>query len=372
MKRYTLLTALCLLITLPISAQNIHTWKMGPLTWNDFTPNSAIEKQVSHLEYYMGIESKHKVVDGILYYKPTAYAYTTAEYSWVDTNYLSEELLQYNQCIFDAVECYRRQLDSKLQDSSIFTHGQLLDATMRQLADDVRRIELETQYGTDTAALHRWQNRLKTKLSESTPNPTYGYEDAPFSWAMTLDADFLYTGGQLHDYFRNGGGMSWNFEIGYHRAIFGFGLGIGGSRSKQDTIYTVNPDNELWRSDHLTSLNLYAYCGYSVINRSRLRLTPFVGYGLLGYYCTPDEGSSFGPSNGCFHFGIDYNHIFSNQIDYWGLSRDYYNSEHDKLYLDVRLFGTYNNFNSIIDAPTGFTLNLQIGIGFGIGRAHCK
>lgn len=372
MKRIFSITALCILFSTILCAQNIHTWKMGPLTWNDFTPNTAIGNQVSHLEYYMGIESSNKEVDGIQYNRPVAYAYTSAEYSWVDTSHLSDELLQYNQCIFDAVECYRRQLDSKLQDSSIFTHGQLLDATMRQLADDVSRIEMETQYGTDTAALHRWQRKLKAKLAESTPNHTYGYEDAPFSWAFTFDADFLYTGGQLHDYFRSGGGVSWNCEMGYKRAILGFGMGVGGSRSKQDTIYTVDPDNELWRSDHLASINLYAYCGYSVINRSRYRLTPFVGYGLLGYYYTPDEGSSIGPSNGCFHFGFDYNHIFSNQIDYWGLTRDYYNAEHDKIYLDVRLFATYNRFRSIIAAPTGFTLNLQVGIGFGIGRAHSK
>ena len=374
MKKTALFTALCILFIGQSQAQNIHTWKMGPLTWNDFTPNTAIEKQVSHLEYYMGIDSKSKEVDGVHYSKPIAYAYTSPEYSWVDTNYLSEQLLQYNQCIFDMVEVYRRKLESKLQDSSIYTHGQLLDNTMRQLADDVRRIEIETQYGTDTAALHRWQNKIQTKLNESVSSTTYGFVDAPFNWGLSFDLGFHYTGGELHDYFSHGGGMSINMEMGYKRALLGGSINIGGARVRsQDTIYFPKIDYYFIEHDPLTYLNLYAYCGISIIDNNKTRLTPFVGYGLLGYYYSEDEeSSSIGPSNGCFHFGIIYNHIFSNNVNYWGLTNEYYNAEHDKTYIDVRLYGTYNNFKSIVGAPQGFTLNLQVGIGINGGRTHCK
>ena len=346
---------------------------MGPLTWNDFTPNTAIEKQVSHLEYYMGIDSKSKEVDGVHYSKPIAYAYTSPEYSWVDTNYLSEQLLQYNQCIFDMVEVYRRKLESKLQDSSIYTHGQLLDNTMRQLADDVRRIEIETQYGTDTAALHRWQNKIQTKLNESVSSTTYGFVDAPFNWGLSFDLGFHYTGGELHDFFSHGGGMSINMEMGYKRGLLGSGLYIGGNRCRKDAPNVRNSYNDLFIQDPLTDIGFYGYCGFSVVNNNKTRLTPFVGYGLIGYYYTPDdEGSSMGSGNGCFHFGIIYNHIFSNNVNYWGLTNEYYNAEHDKTYIDVRLYGTYNKFKSIVGAPQGFTLNLQVGIGINGGRTHCK
>jgi len=54
------------------------------------------------------------------------------------------------------------------------------------------------------------------------------------------------------------------------------------------------------------------------------------------------------------------------------LTNEYYNAEHDKTYIDVRLYGTYNNFKSIVGAPQGFTLNLQVGIGINGGRTHCK
>lgn len=373
MKKITLLSALCILFISQIQAQNVHTWKMGPLTWNDFTPNTAIEKQVSHLEYYMGIENKSQEVDGVQYNKPVAYAYTTSEYSWVDTNYLSDQLLQYNQCIFDLVEVYRRRLEGKLQDSSIFSHGQLLDNNMRMLGDDVRRIELETNYGTDTAALHRWQNKIKERLNESLPTTPYGFVDAPFAWGMAFDLGYHYTGGQLNDYFRPGIGMSFNFELEYKRALFGSTIYMGGSKCRKDAPNVRNDYNDLYREDPLITLGLFGYCGYSIVDNNKTRLTPFVGFGLLGYYYTPeDEGSSMGSGNGCFHFGIIYNHIFHNQVSFWGLNNDYYNADHSKAYIDVRLYGTYNNFKSIVGAPQGFTLNLQVGIGLNGGRTHCK
>ncbi len=373
MKKLTLFSAICILFLSQVQAQNIHTWNMGPLSWNDFTPNTAIEKQVSHLEYYMGIDSKTQKLDGISYTKPCAYAYTSPEYSWVDTNYMSDQLLQYNQCIFDLVEVYRRKLESKLQDSSIFSQGQLLDNTMKQLGDDVRRIELETHYGTDTAALHRWQTKVQKSLNKVSPTPNYGHIDAPFSWGMSFDLGFHYTGNELHDYFSHGGGMSMNFEMGYKRVLFGGALYIGGSRCRQNAPNVHNSYDNLFVDDPLTTLGLYAYCGYTVVDNSKTRLTPFVGYGHIGYYYSPsEEVNSMGSGNGCFHFGLIYNHIFYNRVDFWGLSNDFYNAEHDRTYVDVRLYGTYNNFKSIVGAPQGFTINLQVGVGLNFNRAHCK
>ncbi len=373
MKKFTLFTITCILLCCQIQAQSIHTWKMGPLTWNDFAHNTAIEKQVSHLEYYMGIESKTQEVDGVSYTKPSAYAFTSPEYSWVDTNYLSDQLLEYNQCIFDLVEVYRRKLENKLQDSSVFSPGQLLDNTMRQLGDEVHRIELDTQNGTDTAALQRWQDKVQKALNEVSPAPAYGHIDAPFSWGMSFDLGFHYTGGEVHDYFSHGGGMSMNFEMGYKRALLGGALYIGGDRFRHDSTYFDQLNYYFLKRDPLTCLNLYAYCGYAVIDNNTTRLIPFVGYGMLGYYYNEnEESSSVGPTNGCFHFGLIYNHIFNNYVNnYWGM-RDYFNAEHNKAYVDVRLYGTYNNFKNIGGAPQGFTLNLQVGIGLNYSRTHCK
>lgn len=374
MKKSALYSVICILILGQAQAQNIHTWKMGPLTWNDFTPNTAIEKQVSHLEYYMGIDSRTKEVDGVCYSKPIAYAYTSPEYSWVDTNYLSSQLLQYNQCIFDLVELYRRQLEGKLQDSSIFTPSQLLNNTMRLLGDDVRRIEIETQYGTDTAALHRWQAKIQAQLDATNPTTTaYGHTDAPFAWGMSTNFALHCNGGELREYFSHGLGMSMNYEMQYKRSLWGAGLQLGGSKCLKVAPNVRDSNDSLFVDDPLVDIGFYGYCGISVIDNSRTRLTPFVGYGLLGYYYTPDDGSSsLGSGNGCFHFGVIYNRIFCNEVTSHGITNDYYNADHGRIYVDVRLYGTYNNFKSIVGAPRGFTLNLQIGIGLSYVQAHCR
>ena len=152
--------------------------------------------------------------------------------------------------------------------------------------------------------------------------------------------------------------------------LIGSTIYMGGSRCRKDAPNVRNDYNDLYREDPLITLGLFGYCGYSIVDNNKTRLTPFVGFGLLGYYYTPeDEGSSMGSGNGCFHFGIIYNHIFHNQVSFWGLNNDYYNADHSKAYIDVRLYGTYNNFKSIVGAPQGFTLNLQVG--FAVGGCGC-
>ncbi len=321
----------------------------------------------------MGIDNRTKEVDGVLYNKPIAYAYTSPEYSWVDTNYLSSKLLLYNQCIFDLVEVYRRQLENKLQDSSIFTHRQLLDNTMRLLNDDVRRMEIETQYGADTAAILHWQNKIQARLNEALPATTYSHTDAPLAYGMSFDFGMHCTGGELHKYFSHGAGLSMNFEMEYKRSLLGTSIYLGGAKCRKDAPNVRNSNNDLFVNDPLTTIGFYGYCGWSVVDNNKIRLTPFVGYGLLGYYYTPDdESSSVGSGNGCFCFGVIYNHSFINEVNCFGISNNYYNADHERTFVDVRLYGTYNNFKSISGAPRGFTINLQIGIGLNYSRAHCR
>ena len=350
-----------------------HTWEMGPLTWNDFQHKTTLNGHYSFMEYYMGFDQSRKVVDGVTYVGQTVYAFVSPEYSWADTAHRSPALLRYNQTAFGLMEVYRRRLERRMFTANLYINDQqMLDNTMRQLNDDIDRLEAETRQGSDSAVLARWEREVQQQLDSLKPMDIYSHTDAPYRWGMSIGAGFSGVGGDLHRYFGNGMGMSFNFDMGWRRHFLTFGMGFAGSRCR-DTVYSVHstPENieDLWTGDRLAVLDLYAAYGFSVLDNARCRLTPFVGYGLVGFFFTPDNGSSIGPSTGSIHAGVDFNLHFSNQVFRLPYSILGYNATHDLASLNIKAFGTYGRLNSAIGAPAGFTFNVQVGFSFLSGKA---
>lgn len=371
MKRILFISAFCLLfISFSEAQQYIHKWKMGPLSWNDFVHRTALDGRYSYLEYYMGYTTEQKKVNNVTYTRPAAYAYISAENSWADTHYRTEALLQYNQCAFDLLEVYRRKLTRELNQNEILERDMLLDNTMRRLGEDMTRLERSTEQGANTAELERWKGELKAALDTTAESYQYRFTDNTFRWGMSFDLGILGTGGELHDYFSNAFGLSMNMDLGWKKHFVMTGMYFGGGRCKQNVPNVNSEYNNLSAKDPLTVFDLYAAYGYSIIDNNYIRLTPFVGYGLLAMLFTPDEGSSMGSGNGCFHFGIDFNKKFCNTVDYDIFPVGNTNAMHSMFTLNTKVYATYNNFKTIVGAPQGFTINIQVGLGLMAGGAH--
>ena len=156
-----------------------HTWDMGPLTWNDFQHKTTLNGHRSFLEYYMGIEPSRKKIDGVLYVRPSAYAFVSPEYSWADTAQRTPALLRYNQTAFGLMEVYRRRLERRMFTANLYINDQqMLDNTMRQLNDDIDRLEAETRQGSDSAVLARWEREVQQQLDSLKPMDIYSHTDA--------------------------------------------------------------------------------------------------------------------------------------------------------------------------------------------------
>lgn len=378
MKRTLLISIFCLSCVGLLSAQErVHSWKMGPLSWNDFVHKSAIDGRVSELEYYMSIRSTDKKVDGVKYVKPEVYMYMSPDYSWADTNYRTPELLQYNQCAFDLAEVYRRQLQERLRNYEVGADQyMLLDRTMSNLAQDIRRLEVEVREGSDSVALHKWQSNISKMLADTKEVDVYGFENAPWRWNFTFDLGFSGTCGQLHDYFSNFFVIGNTFDVAYRHHFFSFAWSIGLGKARDYMFLSDHAGDSNWAffpNDKLDQLDLYCSYGYSVFDNNYFRLVPFVGYGLQHYSFDAETVNPFGPTVGCFHFGVDFHRYFYNAV-YAGSNdaNDEFNGEHDHFSYHVKLFGTYNNMKSVVGVPTGFTLNLQLGIAIMGCRAKVK
>ena len=355
----------------------VRQWKMGPLTWNDFQHNSAIGSKRSHMEYYMGIQGIVDKRDGVKYLHPGVTAFMSPEFSWADTHYRTPQLLAYHQCAFDLVELHRRRLENYIMDGhttflEIINPDQLLDNTMRRVGEDIARLESDTQEGRDSTSLSQWQARVRQQL-DSVPWYVYSFHSAaPFRWGFSFDVGYSYIGGGLHDYLGNGFALGCTGDMGIRRHFFTSALTMGGSRCRQQMMHVSREINDLYPEDAVYHLDFYMAYGFAVVDNAHIRLTPFVGYGWQHFYYNGDDESSHGPTDGCLHLGLDFHHIVSNQVEVNEfLCGQRYNASHDIVSLHTKIFATYNRFESVIGAPTGFTINLQLGIALMTGRAKC-
>ena len=87
--------------------EELRTWDMGPLSWDDFTlTDSSRGENHSYLEFFFSIE---EFPEGLW-----AMAFMDTHQSWVDKNWRTDNELLYNQVIFDLVEWQRRQMQMAL------------------------------------------------------------------------------------------------------------------------------------------------------------------------------------------------------------------------------------------------------------------
>ena len=374
MKRIILLISIFVVAAGGVWAQEqVRTWQSGPLTWADFTHQKAIADRCSYLEYFMGVDGSSHRSGGIDYLMPEAYAFISPTLSWADTHYRSAALLRTNQVAFALLELHRRYLQSALLATRLFDSQQMVDTTMRSLADEIDRLERETRYGQDTAALLRWETLVGQRLAAAPSGVLTSHVDAPWRWGLSALAGVNVVGGGLQRYFSHGLGMGFYFDMGVRRHFALVGLSAAGARCLAEAVDRHHGINTLYVDDPLSMLHFFAAYGYAVVDNARIRLTPFVGFGLHGVYYAPGgDNSSLGPSTGSLHVGLDFHHYISNQVEWNPFLIGDYNATHNLVSFNARLFATYDRFAAVEGCPQGFSVNLQVGIGLMMGKARCR
>ncbi len=379
MRKVFVIAVICALSLTGIQAQNnIHSWKMGALSWKDFAPNGSIGNKHSHMEYYMGIQGSMSEKGGVKYLHPTVTAFMSNEYSWADPAFRTPRLLAYHQCAFDLVELHRRQLENYLMSGKasfleLIDPDHMVDNAMQQVGEEIALLKAETAEGGDSIRLSQWQALVKQQLDTTTLHTFTEHRDAPMRWGLAFDGGIAFIGGHLHDYLEHGLAFGFTGDVGYRRHFLTTALSMGGSRCFDTVYHTEWEINDLYPSDPILHLNYYFAYGYAVVDNAYLRLVPFIGFGRQKFYYNGMDDSSHGPSDGCLHVGVDFHYNISNQVELNELlCRFRYNARHDLVSFHTKLYATYNRFEQVIGSPTGFTVNLQLGVSLMTGRAHCE
>ena len=365
MRRIFLIAAFTLLLpVLAMGQKNIRFWEKGPLTWSDFSlVNESIGREHSYLEFGLTVITRDQDINNMTIPVKTAVAFANKEMSWVDSNYRTPSQLRYNQVVFNIVELHRRRLQVVVD-----TGGNVnMDYYMKLLTYEVDSFCLQSDYGNDTAEVLWWEQEIRRQMDTITPIMVERHQKANeitgFRPKMRLGMYFgggaKFFTGDIHRYFAPSGGFYFDVDGGSWRHVFNFGFYIGGGRCKVDTLFATNPDNDLYSDDKISTLDMHFDYGFAVIDGNRLTVTPFVGYGLQGFYFNEDGNKTAGgPSEGCWRLGIDAKYdvgltssSYDDIVSLWGCT------VHGKVYV------SFDKFKSIEGTPRGCTINAQLGIG---------
>lgn len=338
--------------------EDLRTWDMGPLSWDDFTlTDSSRGEEHSYLEFFFGIADTPE--------GPWATAYMDTRQSWVDKHWRTDNELLYNQIIFDLVELQRRRMQMALDTLPKGASEPSADSVVACVVTEIGQLDRDTRHGTDSVALHRWADSLMTLLNEPSASVYRGtLVDDDFSTGGFLDGSFVGTTGALHRHFSHGGGFEIGVEEGWRRHFLTVGVTLGLASCRDSAFSLSNPDNDLYTGDALSILGLSLQYGFSVFDNDRFRITPFVGYGILGYYYSPDDSDeSFGPTAGSASFGVDTKIHLVNSVS---------DGQRTIVSVSTRLYGTYSTFYKVVGVPAGFTINLSVGFSLLMRNVYYK
>ena len=334
--------------------------------------NESIGSEHSYLEYILDVEHRKDEVNGMEIYSKTAVLYVDRAMSWVDTHYRTPQELHYNQVLFNIAELHRRRLQVVID-----TGGSVnMNYYTRLLTYEVDSFCHYTRYGADTAIVAWWEEETRRQMDSITPVMVEMHQKANTieSIRPELRMHFNMGGGakifagDMTKYFAPSGGAYFDFEGGCWRHLFTFGAYIGGGKCLPDTIFTLNDDNMLYSTDNILTLDMYANYGFVAIDSRKFSLTPFVGYGMQGFFYQDYEGeSSGGPTEGCWRAGVDFKYYFADE-------GGCFDNHLEQLFcaLHGRLYLSHDRFKSIVGSPQGCTINLQLGISLGMRMAKIR
>ena len=348
-------------------------WEKGPLTWNDFTlVNESVGDEHSYLEYILNVEQRPDEINGREMQTKTAVLYVDRKMSWVDSHYLTPQELKYNQVAFNLAELHRRRLQLVIDTGGAVN----MNYYTQLLAYMVDSFCHNTYYGADTAAVAWWEQDIRQQMDSITPIMVERHITANAIDKITPQFRMLFNigggakvfNGELHDLFAPSGGLYFDFEAGIWRNELILGMYVGGGRCRPDSILAVNSINTLYHYDDISTLDLHIDYGFIAIDSRKWSVMPFVGYGLQALlYDEGDGTSSNGPSEGCWRAGIDVKyHLATGEVYMSDFLEQFLCSAHGRVYI------CRDKFKSIVGAPQGYTINMQLGFSFGMKQSKIR
>ncbi len=276
-----LLTLAGLILSVFVSAQEYKKeWKEGRLSWEDFSERENATF-ASYLQYDIFYKPERSKFGDTTIYRIVAYCTMDRQLSWVDRDLKSDELLRYNQVIFDIVEKYRRKLEVDLNSLS-FNLGaeEMFHRLIGQCRRDISQLETTTNHGRDLTSLPVFEERIAKELQYIIPDPEIPHFNVgKLGYGVHIGLGSGYFTGSLGDHFTPVYDLIFGFDVAWGRITLFLNATLGFDKVKLD----YRPDL-YWHKGQRTNVAIgEASLGYAVIDNKDFKLAPFAGYGFTEF-----------------------------------------------------------------------------------------
>lgn len=346
-----------LLIVSNVNAQDYRKyWADGDLTWNDFQAK-PIKNYTSHLAYVLLYQTNKKIINNKTYYGVFSDAYVDKSLSFVHKNIQDNYHLKYNQVIFNLVEIQKRELQKRFYNlDNIFEANALLSDAKSQLDRKVLDFQEECNYGIQRNITDNWLAETTKILNSKSALELPDFKKSNWSYGMYGGLDFNIQGNKYKEIFNNTIGVSLGFEFSYKKIFMGLNMSFSSSKLKQDLI-----DNSLTipKGEKSSIGLLNTYFGYPIFETEKVRITPFIGYGVgfLSEIGNQDNKEEISAGTSIFGFNFD----LKNKKTVNFTPSIFNLREEGNTYFRAKIFLSNSNFNSNLK---GYTLNIGLAYGF--------
>ncbi|MEX6626960.1 hypothetical protein [Tenacibaculum salmonis] len=362
MKKYIFIFFILLTITVK-SQEHRKYWKDGKLTWNDF---QAITDQnnASFLHYNLLYKTDKKEIKNTIYNGVFADAYINKKLSFVKHNLKDKYLLAYNQVLFNILEINKRKLQQLIFNiNNINELNSYLVDSNEFLNKQVYNFQKESNEGLSIDVINKWELKTAKELEESSNYFFIDYKKSNWTYGIFLGMDLgMYTGSYKQK-FNNTLALAIGFEFSYKNVYLLTNISVTNSKLNNDLTDT---NLFLAKGDKTVINNFNASLGYPVYQTEKIKLTPFVGYGITSFGEVSEEKNRQSISTGTSIFGLNLDFKNKKRVNF---GPSVFNiREEGNTYIRARIYVGNSNFNPNLK---GYSIN--IGVAYGLeGRLLSK
>ncbi len=360
MKKF-LLTVLLFSSLLSYGQSNTRLWEEGRLTWSDFKGKPfATSPNASEINSHLSYETiKKRFGDTVLFTFVTR-NYINPNASWVKEFSMSNQLLKYNQVIFDIQELYRRELQVQLHRIDGLYLAEEKFRTVRQdCYYEIKRFQNDTQMGFDKDALDYWHERVAQLLEVHPLEVIPGTSDKNFGYGLHFGFGTGLFTGTISEYFTPTFNFIFGFDFAYKNTLLFLNATLAGNRTKKDYV----EEELLWPKDLRSNVAIIDLSiGQTVVENAKHKITPFVGLGILEFSVAEKEGEAYEDHrivNYGLIYGLNYDFKFQKRIrltpSYGAPFRERVDQK-----IRVKVYATSANYESMKGTSINFTLGYAI------------
>jgi len=258
----------------------IRRWNQGPLSFKDFMTRQGGLPSVAELDYAIGWGMRHMEKIGNTQVRThVTETFMNPYESWVNPDYMSQDLLLYLQTAFDYVEICRRRAQAEFWNGSQYDLGSLTKFHLGVARGFNEKMRAETNCGQDTTAVRFFADQVR-ELMASTPEPLLAPDlyAKPKGWGIGIHLGLsmdtysapisAYTGTVV------------GLDFGFDFAIKRFMIYWDGMLGRAGRLKKSVSERGWQQGAPLKGGNITLSAGYPIYENLNWKVVPFAGIGV--------------------------------------------------------------------------------------------